>query len=51
MKLIKRRARKGIPDSVRSSAWPALVNAESLIPDGFGKGYLGKQAWMKSLLN
>lgn len=48
---LKRRTRKGIPDSMRGIAWPALANCEKNIPDGYGKGYLGKQAWMKNLLN
>lgn len=48
---IKRRARKGIPDSVRGSAWPILANSTEFIPSQFTKSFLGKQAWMKTLLN
>jgi hypothetical protein len=48
---MKRRARKGIPDSVRGSAWPILVQSDKQIPEKYQKNLLGKQAWMKSLLN
>lgn len=48
---LKRRARKGIPDSVRGSAWPILAQSDKQIPAQFQKNLLGKQAWMKSLLN
>ena len=48
---LKRRARKGIPDSVRSSALPTLAVAHEAIPSNYTKTFLGKQAWMKSLLN
>jgi hypothetical protein len=48
---LKRRARKGIPDSVRGSAWPILAESQKHIPEQYQKNLLGKQAWMKSLLN
>ena len=48
---LKRRARKGIPDSVRGLAWPMLAQADQQIPHQFTKSFLGKQAWMKNLLN
>lgn len=50
-KVLKRRARKGIPDSIRGSAWPSVAQSEKIIPAGHGINALGKQAWMKSLLN
>lgn len=48
---MKRRARKGIPDSMRGSAWPVLANSDSFMPEGLGTNSLGRQAWMKGLLN
>lgn len=48
---IKRRARKGIPDSIRGSAWPILANSNEFIPTQYTKTFQGKQAWMKTLLN
>ena len=50
-KALKRRVRKGIPDSVRGSAWPSLAQSDQFIPNSHGVNALGKQAWMKSLLN
>jgi hypothetical protein len=47
----KRRARKGIPDSIRCLAWPILAQSDLQIPHQFTKTFLGKQAWMKNLLN
>jgi hypothetical protein len=48
---LKRRARKGIPDSVRGTAWPTLLSSTDVIPEKYSKTFLGKQAWMKTLLN
>lgn len=48
---LKRRARKGIPDSVRGVVWPILALSDQQIPHQFTKTFLGKQAWMKNLLN
>lgn len=48
---VKRRARKGIPDGVRGSAWPTLCQSSQCIPSQYSKNFVGKQSWMKTLLN
>jgi hypothetical protein len=50
-RVIKRRARKGIPDAVRGSAWPTLARSTDAIPAEYPKTFQGKQNWMKSMLN
>ena len=46
--LLKRRVRKGIPDSMRGLAWPILSKSEDVIPAEFEAS--GNAAWMRSLL-
>jgi hypothetical protein len=48
---LKRRARKGIPDSIRGSAWPILTQSDRVIPSNYGWGTAAKQEWMKIFLN
>ena len=46
--LLKKRVRKGIPDSMRGLAWPILSKSDDVIPTEFYDG--GSQVWMRSLL-
>lgn len=48
---LKRRARKGIPDACRGSAWPTLAYSTDSIPAEYSKNFKGKQEWMKKLLD
>jgi hypothetical protein len=45
--LLKSRARKGIPDSMRGTAWPILSKASQQIPLEFDGDC---QTWIRSLL-
>ena len=43
--LLKRRARKGIPEGIRGSAWATLTEAKSMVPHG-----LSCNSWVEQLL-
>jgi hypothetical protein len=45
---LKKRSRKGIPDSIRGIAWPILAGIDEIVPNLYEEG--GKQEWMRDLL-
>jgi len=45
---LKKRSRKGIPDSIRGIAWPILAGIDNVIPSMYKE--TGKQEWMRDLL-